>query len=47
MPDCTPCPKIYSGKCSGCPDNQAELAEYFGDIEKRIGSILSLSEMGA
>ena len=45
--NCEPCPKIYSGKCSDCPENQAELAEYFGRIErieKRIGSMLSLSD---
>jgi hypothetical protein len=41
MADCTHCPKIFSGKCSDCPEHQAELAEYFGNIKKRIGSILS------
>ncbi len=33
MADCTHCPLIFSGKCSDCPDNQAEVAEYFGNIE--------------
>ncbi len=41
MANCTPCPLIFSGKCSDCPEHQAELAEYFGNIEKRIMSILS------
>ncbi|MCX9075677.1 MAG: hypothetical protein OIN88_13680 [Candidatus Methanoperedens sp.] len=48
MAECKSCPKIFSGKCSACPDHQAELAEYFGNIEKRIRSVISLSdEVGA
>ena len=44
MPDCTSCPLIFSGKCSGCPEHLAELAEYFGNIERRIRDTISLSE---
>jgi len=47
MADCKSCPLIFSGKCSGCPDHQAELAEYFGNIEKRIRSVISLAEEGS
>ncbi len=45
MANCTSCPLIFSGKCSDCPDNQAELAEYFGKIEKRIRDMISLDDM--
>ncbi len=44
MVDCTSCPLIFSGKCSDCPENQAELAEYFGSIERRIRDILAFAD---
>ena len=48
MAECKSCPLIFSGKCSACPDHQADRAEYFGNIEKRIRSVISLSdEVGA
>ncbi len=44
MADCKHCPLIFSGKCSGCPEHQAEVAEYFGNIEKRIRDVISLAD---
>ncbi len=42
MADCVSCPKIYSGKCSDCPEHLAELEEYFGNVDKRIRSVIAL-----
>jgi len=36
MAECWSCPRIFSGKGSGCPDHQADRAEYFGNIEERV-----------
>jgi hypothetical protein len=43
--DCTHCPLIFSGKCSDCPEHQAEVAEYFESIEKHIRDVISLDDV--
>ncbi len=44
MADFTHRSLIFSGKCSCCPDHPAEIAEYFGKIEKRIRDMISLGD---